>query len=179
MEKNGNAQVDTPQMPEKDLREKEAPSCADTEISPEETTFRVTRPSLFYRYGFIVILTLLGAGFLFLTVPMYLSIRDYLVLGLLGLWALALLRFWIYLLGMPYRIRCREDGLMELVSVLRKREIPLKEVQTIQVSPFYPSYLKIITSRKKTISMINHVTGLHELIGRIKKVNPELETKGC
>lgn len=179
MEKNENTQVETQQEPEKQPPDGKGLSGAERETALDEVSYHVTRLSLVYRYGFIVILTLIGAGFLYLTIPMYLSTQDYLVLGILVLWGLALLRYWVYLLGMPHRINCRGDGSMELLSVLKRREIPLKEVEALRVSAIHPSYLKIFTSKKKTVSMINHVTGMHDLIERIKKENPELTTKGC
>lgn len=146
---------------------------------PAETYFRVTQLSMFYRYLFISVLTLVGAGFLFFIVPSTISTKDYPLMVILAFWVLALLRYWVYLLGMPHRILCRGQESLYFFSLLRRREILLKEVVAIKSSPIYPSYIRFITSKKKTIPMINHVTGLHELIDRIKEVNPELVTKGC
>ncbi len=149
---------------------------ADAEV---EAVYGVTGMTLVYRYGLICLLTLVAAVVLYLVLPSYISSRDYLVLGILGVWALAVLRYWLYLLDMPYRVLFGKDGSLKFVSVLRKITVPVSSIVSLKVSPIYSSYLKLRTDEKKNISMMNHVDGLSEMIGRIRKANPGVETRGC
>jgi len=146
--------------------------------APAETRFRVTRTSQAYRYVFLVLLTLLGAGMLYLFFPTFRSAQDLLVLILLGVWAAALLRYWLYLLDMPYQVLCREDGFLEFRSVLRKRIVLGASIRSVKVSPVYPTYVRFHAGKKR-IAMINHVDGMSDLVTRIRRANPELETRGC
>ena len=145
----------------------------------EELRFRVTSLSIVYRYLFLGLLTLLGLVFLYVVVPMSLASRDYLIVAIEAVWALALLRYWVQLLDMPTRIVLKQGAPVEFSSVLRTRRIQPAEIQAFRVSPVYPSFLKIVTKGKKTVSLINHISGLNVLIGRVRQANPDLETKGC
>ncbi|MEW6442742.1 MAG: hypothetical protein AB1640_17530 [bacterium] len=142
-------------------------------------TFRVSTASLVYRLVFLLALTAAGLFLLFLLVPMGLRTKDWVMLALLGMWAAALLRYWAFLLAMPLRIRCEEDGHLNVQSLFRTVRIPCGEVSALQVSTLYPSYLKIQTSRRKSLLLLNHIDGLHELILTIRSRNPELTTRGC
>jgi hypothetical protein len=110
---------------------------------------------------------------------MAVSGRDYLIGGLLAIWALALLRYWVFLLSMPHRVCLEGNESLLLHSLFRTKKVPCSEIAALRISPFYQSYLRIVTSGKKTFPMLNHVDGLHDLIIRIKRINPDLETKGC
>jgi len=110
---------------------------------------------------------------------MAVSGRDYLVGGLLAVWALALLWYWAFLLSMPQRICLEDNEFLVLYALFRTKRLKCTEITAMRVSPFYQSYLKIVTSRKKTFPMLNHVDGLHDLIARLKRINPDLETRGC
>jgi hypothetical protein len=122
---------------------------------------------------------MIGVLLLSLLFPMAYSGRDYLIGGLLALWALALLRYWAFLLSMPHRICLEGSESLVLHSLFRTKKVKCSEIASMRVSPFYQSYLRIVTSGKKTFPMLNHVDGLHDLIARIKSANPNLETKGC
>jgi hypothetical protein len=140
--------------------------------------YRVSRISIVYRISLLVFLTLIGGFVLYILVPMEFATKDYLVVALLGIWVLALLRYWIFFVGMPYRITCLEGDRIRTKSLLGKREIPCKEIQALRISPFYPSFLKIVT-QKRNLTLLSHIDGLHELVSFIKEHNPELETRGC
>ncbi len=157
----------------------ETPPPGDPSALKGEAVFRVTGASLVYRYLFIILLTLVGAVMLYMVAPMYLSSKDLVVMILLGCWALALLRYWAYLLDMPHKVVCRDDSSLEFFSVFRRRVVPISSILSMKVSPIYPTYVKFRTEKKKSIAMINHVDGMSELVTRIRKANPELETRGC
>ena len=141
--------------------------------------FQVSPLSLVYRYAFLLLLTAVGAFVLYLLVPMGIRARDWIVLALIGFWTLALLRYWAFLLSMPFRIQCEEDGFLKIKSLFRTTRISSGEIAALKVSAIYPGYLKIITSRKKSLLLLNHIDGLHELIHRIKAANPGATTRGC
>ena len=90
-------------------RPESAPAVPPDEASPQTDCFQVSRVSLLYRYLLLLALTLVGALLLSLLFPMAVSGRDYLIGGLLAIWALALLRYWIFLLSMPHRV-CLEGN---------------------------------------------------------------------
>lgn len=156
-------------------------SVADRDAALSQTLcFQVSRLSLVYRYLLLLVLTAMGALLLAILIPMAFSGRDYLIGGLLVLWGLALLRYWAFLLAMPHRI-CLEGGdSLAFHSLFRTRKIDCRDIASFRVSPIYQSYLKIVPSKKRgAIALLNHVDGLHDLIARVKRVNPDLETKGC
>lgn len=159
--------------------EEDRPRASEPAAGDAEAAWRVSRPALAYRYLFIGILTLLGSVILYAVVPTYRSSRDLAVMVVLGVWVLALLRYWAYLLDMPHKVTLREDGTLAFLSVFRRRIVRADTIVSMKVSPVYPTYLKFRTGRKKRIVMINHLDGLHELVHRIRKANPGLETKGC
>jgi len=170
-------------MPNSDATQTERPESAPAvlpdEASSQTDCFQVSRVSLLYRYLLLLALTLVGTLLLSLMFPMAISGRDYLVGGLLVIWALALLRYWVFLLSMPQRVCLEEDQSLVLHSLFSTKKIPCSEIAALRISPFYQSYLRIVTSGKKTFPMLNHVDGLHDLIIRIKRIHPDLETKGC
>lgn len=170
MPNNDPAQTDMPES---------TPAVPPDETSSQTECFQVSRVSLLYRYLFLLALTLVGALLLSLLFPMVVSGRDYLIGGLLAIWALALLRYWAFVLSMPHRVCVEGNESLVLHSLFRTKKVALNEITALRISPFYQSYLRIVTSRKKTFPMLNHVDGLHDLIIRIKRINPNLETKGC
>jgi len=141
--------------------------------------FQVSRLSLLYRYLFLLVLTGIGGFLLYILIPMAVSGQDYLVGGLLVLWGFALLRYWTFMLSTPHRICLEGNAVLVLHALLRTRKIECSEISAIRVSPIYQSYLRVVTSGKKTFPMLNHVDGLHDLINRIKAINPDLQTRGC
>jgi hypothetical protein len=155
-----------------------APSGENTSLSQSDC-FQVSRVSLVYRYLLLLALTMVGGLLLSLLFPMAVADRDYLIGGLLVIWALALLRYWIFLLSMPYRICMEGTDSMVLRSLFNARKLECSEIASLRVSPFYQSYLRLVTSGKRSIPMLNHIDNLHDLILRIKRANPDLKTRGC
>jgi hypothetical protein len=162
----------------KDTAESAPPGPPD-EASVRTDCFQVSRVSLIYRYMLLLALTLVGILLLSLLFPMAVSGRDYLIGGLLAVWAFALLRYWLFLLSMPHRVCLEGNEFLLLHSLFGTKKVPVNEIAALRISPFYQSYLRIVTSKKKTFPMLNHVDGLHELVLRIKQANPNLETRGC
>jgi len=174
----GAVRESSPEAGNKPLSGEATPMGGEAAVQAE-TVFRVTGVSLAYRYLFIGLLSLVGAVVFYAMVPTYLSSRDWVVMIILGFWALALVRYWVYLFDMPHKVTLRDDGHLEFLSVFRRRGVPAASILSVKVSPLYPTYLKFRTAQKKSLVMINHVDGLHELVGRIRKASPGLKTKGC
>lgn len=141
--------------------------------------FRVTRAALLYRLCFLVLLTAVGVLLLAILVPMGIRSRDWVVLALLAAWTLALLRYWVFMLAMPHSIRCGQDQVLDFRSLFRTVRIPCSEVRELRVSPFYPGYLKLLSSRRRGLLFLSHIDGLHELVGWIRQSNPSVRTRGC
>jgi hypothetical protein len=178
-------------MPDKDS-DQPTPETPATAAPPEGTAaesgeegqsqtvcFRVSRLSLLYRYLFLLLLTGIGVFIVTILIPMAVSGRDYLIGGLLVIWGFALLRYWAFLLSTPHRICLEANAVLLLHALFRTRKLECSEISAMRVSPIYQSYLRIVTSGKKTFPVLNHIDGLHDLIGRIKAINPDLETRGC
>jgi len=144
-----------------------------------ERLFRVTRTALLYRLCFLLLLTAVGALLVAILVPMGIRSRDWLVLALLGAWFLALLRYWAFFLSMPHSIRCGEDRVLDFRSLFRTVRIPCSDVKELKVSPFYPGYVKLLSSRRRGLLFLSHIDGLHELLGWIRRSNPSVRTRGC
>ncbi len=154
-------------------------SSRQEDVDEPNLYFKVSPSSIIYRYLFLVLITIIGLSIIVMLMPATLSGKDFLTSGLLIFWALALGRYWAFMLSMPYQILLTDDDTLKLRSLLHEREIPCEEIVQISVSSIQQTYLKIITSRKKSFLMINHINGLYELIIQLKKINPGLETKGC
>lgn len=151
---------------------------ADEPFSAERL-FRVTRTALLYRLCFLLFLTAVGALLLAILVPMGIRSRDWLVLALFGAWFLALLRYWAFFLSMPHSIRCGEDRVLSFQSLFRTVRVPCSDVKELKVSPFYPGYMKLLSSRRRGLLFLSHIDGLHELVGWIRRSNPSVRTRGC
>ena len=152
---------------------------ADIQDGIQTPIYTVAVTSLVYRYFLLFLLTAL-ACYIFLTLlPSTLSEQNYLISGILILWLLALCRYWFFMITMPYRILWLDEESLTFQSLIRRTTLPCDDIVAIKVSSFYQSYLKIVTPRKKSYSILNHVNGLHDMLARIKKLNPEVEIKGC
>lgn len=82
-------------------------------------------------------------------------------------------------LKMPQSIELNTDSQkMTFNSILSKKEIEIREIQNIKTTPINSAF---ITFRHKSgrLTLLNRIDGLHELINEIKKINPDLETRGC
>ncbi len=165
---------------QKDNITAETKESSDQEVSDsQDLFFRVTTTSIIYRYMFLLLLTIVGIFIFIMLIPATVAGKDYLTSGLLIFWALALAKYWTFILSMPYQIYLTDDDALRLRSIFQRKELPCEEIVLIKVSPLQQAYLKIITSRKKTFLLFNHINGLHEMINQIKKINPDLETIGC
>jgi len=85
---------------------------------------------------------------------------------------------WFFYLRIPYAITYLDDDSLEFRGLIRKTRVPVKDIISIKAVPLAAGFIKIKT-RRGSIRLINQITGLYELLGRVKALNPEVEIKGC
>lgn len=144
-----------------------------------ERWFRVSPSAMVTAYALLLTLTIIGVILALLLLPSAVSARDFIVCGMLGLWALALIHYWVFVLSMPYRLCLRTPDRLTLHALLRKKEISCREIDSLRVSALSPRYLRIVPAKGRSVAIFNHIDGLHDLISRIRQANPEIETRGC
>lgn len=80
---------------------------------------------------------------------------------------------------MPNSIEISADSKSVLFkSIFSKRQIEIKKILKVETTPFNSSFITFKHEAGK-FTLINSIDGLHELIHKIKEVNPNLKTKGC
>ena len=99
-----------------------------------------------------------------------------LFLGLV--WVAVLVIFFFSYLRVPYAITWMADDFLEFRGPLLRTLVPVSDIISIKALPVKPGFIKI-NHRRGSIRLINQITGLYELIGRIKALNPGVEIKGC
>jgi hypothetical protein len=81
-------------------------------------------------------------------------------------------------LKMPRRIIFDESGTLTFFSLISKNSHEINSLRSIKTS-FANSYLLYFKFNNGKQIVINNVTNMYELIGNIKRVNPDIETNGC
>ncbi len=71
-----------------------------------------------------------------------------------------------------------DDNYLEFCSLFRRTRVSVNEIISIKAVPMTLGFIKI-KHRSGSIRLLNQITGLYELIGRVKTLNPEVEIKGC
>lgn len=97
-----------------------------------------------------------------------------LIIVIIGLAACACLLFEYS--RIPYAITLMDDNSLEFRSRLRRTRVPVNEI--ISIKALSQGWIKI-KHRRGSIRINNQITGFHELICRIKNLNPEVEIEGC
>lgn len=82
-------------------------------------------------------------------------------------------------LRMPHSIMLSSDSLkLVFKSILSKKEIESMKIGEIEVTAISNAFITFKYDAGK-LTLLNGIDGLHELITEIKKLNPNLKTKGC
>ena len=94
-------------------------------------------------------------------------------------WSIAVLVMVVLNLKMPQSIEFNSD-LHKVIfnSIFSKKEIETLKIRKIETTPINSAFITFRHDSGKLI-LINRIDGLHDLINEIKKVNPNIETKGC
>ena len=138
--------------------------------------FKVSKYSLAFTY-FIMAIFILAV--LIMSPIIYASREDTGGKVFFFFWSIFVLFGAYRYLRMPYLISLKsETEQIIFKSLVTKKEVDIKEIRMIKTTPINSAF---ITFKLKSgrMTLLNSIDGLHELINEIKRVNPELETKGC
>jgi hypothetical protein len=91
-------------------------------------------------------------------------------IGIIGLYS-----YWV--LSLPHTIIVSQSGKVEFMSVLRKRQTTLREIQSIKPDTQY-GFLIVRTSSRK-IRILNQFDEFHDFLARLKAANPNVKLQGC
>ena len=86
--------------------------------------------------------------------------------------------FWVRQFRMPRRIILHEDGRLEFVSPVRRVVITVQDITSIKPDGTQFGYLIVRWGAGK-LRLLNQFDGFHDLLARIKLVNPAVEIRGC
>ena len=94
-------------------------------------------------------------------------------------WSIGVLIMVVLNLKMPKSIEFNSE-LQKVIfnSIFSKKEIETLKIRKIETTPINSAFITFRHDSGKLI-LVNRIDGLHELINEIKKVNPNLETRGC
>jgi hypothetical protein len=138
--------------------------------------FKVSKSSLYFTYSVMTIFILV---ILIMSPIIYRSEDDPEGKVFFFFWTVFVI-IGVYMnIRMPHSMTLNSDsGKIIFNSLISKKKVNIREIQKIKTSPINSAY---ITFRHKSgrLTLLNRIDGLHELINEIKKVNPNLETKGC
>lgn len=87
---------------------------------------------------------------------------------------------WIcyYYLRIPVTIIWRDDGVLEFKSLLATTRVPVQDIMTVKATLLSWGFIKI-TYKGGSIKLLCQITGLYELLSRVKAANPAVEITGC
>jgi len=98
------------------------------------------------------------------------------LIGLIFLAVLAVNVLWI--LAIPYRITWSRDGVIEFISLYRRRTVRPGEIRSIKPASANFGFFIVQTDHGK-IKILAQFDGFHDFLGRLKAVSPGVELRGC
>jgi hypothetical protein len=78
----------------------------------------------------------------------------------------------------PNRIRWQTNGVVDFVSWLRTRSIPIEDFVSVKPDNGQFGALRI-KHRRGSLHLSPHFDGFHEFVARVKAANPNVELRGC
>ena len=98
----------------------------------------------------------------------------------MGVFFLAVAGFngYFYVLRVPYRLEVTDDGHVEFVSLVRRKRVAAREIQSIAPDSGQVGFFTIKTDQGK-IRILNQFDDFHEFITWLKTNNPSVELRGC
>lgn len=111
---------------------------------------------------------------IFFSPNIYIEIQWFIIICLLAI-IIMLLPLWMML---PYKIVYYESGKLSFKSLVVKKEFNIKDLKSIKTSSIGCYYLNFKFNNKQ-VSIINSIDGFCELVGNLKRINKDFETKGC
>jgi molybdopterin/thiamine biosynthesis adenylyltransferase len=89
-----------------------------------------------------------------------------------------MLVMWFLTLRPPYRLTIRDDHRVEFKSLLRTVVIASHEIKSIKAQVLQPGMAELKHERGK-IQLALQFDGFYEFLGTLKKLNPDIEIRGC
>lgn len=96
-------------------------------------------------------------------------------IGIFWIFILAWNLFWF--LRIPHKIILHKDDTVEFVSVLRKIKVQAREIKSIK--PEGPTYGFLVIRAQKRIRILSQFDNFHDLIAKLKTLNPSVLLRGC
>ena len=94
-------------------------------------------------------------------------------------WSIGVIVMVVWTLKMPQSIEFNSD-LQKVIfnSIFSKKEIETLKIRKIHTTPINSAYITFRHESGKVV-LLNRIDGLHELISELKRVNANIETRGC
>jgi hypothetical protein len=129
-------------------------------------------------YKVLVFATMIGFSLVGLTmIVLALRSHDPGMFPFAVVFCAALVWNWHVLLGIPYEIRFEGPGQISFVALRRTTRVSADELHSIK--PYRGGGgLYVIRHERGKIRLLAQITGLHEVISRIKTANPNFEVVG-
>ena len=84
--------------------------------------------------------------------------------------------FWV--LSLPHKIELYQDGTIEFVSVLKRRNVQARDIVSIKPDGTSFGFL-VVRSAGSKIRLLAQFDGFHDFLARVKALNPTVELRGC
>jgi hypothetical protein len=140
--------------------------------------YKLSKPMLFFLLTTVAFIVLLGLAIL---IPALLSpagARQPHRLWFTLVWCGFLGWIWYAYLRIPYTITWRDDDSLEFRSLIGRTQVPVRQIISLKATPFTVGFISV-KHQQGSLRIMSRMTGLYELIGRVKALNPEVEIKGC
>ena len=139
-------------------------------------TYKLIPVNMFFFYALLGFLTLMGgfAGYQGFTRPEAPAVRVIIGIVWFGILAWA----WYFYLRIPVTITWRDEGVLEFKSPIKTTEVPVSDIIAIKAVPLSWGFIKIVY-KGGSVKLLNQITGLYELLGAVKAINPQVEITGC
>ena len=89
-----------------------------------------------------------------------------------------ILVMWFLTLRLPYRLTIRDDHCVEFKSLLRTMVIASHEIKSIKAQILQPGMAELKHEKGK-IQLALQFDGFYEFLGTLKKLNLDIEIRGC
>ena len=89
-----------------------------------------------------------------------------------------ILFMWFLTLRPPYKLTIRDDHCVEFKSLLRTVVIASHEIKSIKAQILQPGMAEL-KHEKGRIQLALQFDGFYEFLGTLKKLNPDIEIRGC
>jgi cytochrome c biogenesis protein CcdA len=84
---------------------------------------------------------------------------------------------WIF--SFPHRIAVSDTGEITFISLLRRRQTNIAEIESIKPDPSQFFGFLVIRTQNKKIKILNQFDGFHDFILNLKSKKPSIELRGC